>query len=155
FRVAFLRYTIADERRPRRAQSKQFVRIDWNVSGVLAAEVGVLGSVLQKIAGHPMVFARTRQVFDGFTPVAPMQLRSALAGRTDENDGKSHVIRHRDASCLAVARHAFDADAFRVDGLVGLHIVETARSAPCPCAQGAPVVGFSRLTLIDESDNAS
>ena len=37
-------------------KANQFVRIDRKVAGVLAAEVRFLGSVLQEVAGHPMIF---------------------------------------------------------------------------------------------------
>ena len=67
---------------------------------------------------------------------------------------KRVVERHRDERRLAVARHAFDADLLRVDGLVGLEIVEAARRAPRPRAQRAPVVRLARLALVDEADDA-
>ena len=83
-----------------------------------------------------------------------MQLGAAFAGRADEHDREALVERHRDERRLAVARHAFDADALRIDGLVGLEVVERARRAPGPRAQRAPVVGLARLAFVDESDDA-
>ena len=44
---------------------------------------------------------------------------------------------------------------FASTDLVGLEIVETARRAPRPRAQRAPVVGLAGLALVDEADDAA
>ncbi len=55
---------------------------------------------------------------------------------------------------LAVARMAFDADLFGIDGFVGLEVIERAARAPGPGAKGAPIVGLARLALVHEADDA-
>src|SRR5262245_56773457 len=57
-RVALFRDAVADEGQPRRAQRDQFVRIDWNVPGRLAAERRLRRAVLEEVPGHPVVLAR-------------------------------------------------------------------------------------------------
>ena len=49
---------------------------------------------------------------------------------------------------------AFDADVLGVHGLVGFEIIHGAVGAPRPGAQRAPIVGFARLALVDQTDNA-
>ena len=120
----------------------------------LLPKVAFDGAVLQEVAGHPVVLAGAGEVLDRFAPVAAMQLGAAFAGRSDQHDREARVERHRDERGLAVARDAFDADLLRVDRLVGLEIVETARRAPGPGAQRAPVVRLARLALVDQADDA-
>ena len=138
-----LGHAVADERQPRRAERDQLVRVDRNVAGVLAAERGLRRAVLQEVAGHPVVLAGAGEVLDGFAEIAAMQLGAALAGGADQHHREALVERHRHERRLAVARHAFDADLLRVDGLVGFEVVEAARGAPRPGAQRAPVVGLA------------
>src|SRR6478609_1766741 len=83
-----------------------------------------------------------------------MQLRAAFAGRADEDDRESLVVGHRDERRFAEARDAFDSDLLRVYGLVGLEVVEAARSAPRPGAQRSPVIRMPKLPLVDEADDA-
>ena len=128
--------------------------IHRNVAGVLAAEIGLRGAVLQEVAGHPVVLARAGEVLDRFTPVAAVQLGAAFAGRTDEDHGESGVEGHGHQGGLAVARNTFDADMLGIHGLVGFEIIQAARGAPGPGAQGAPVVGFAGLALVHQTDDA-
>ena len=111
-------------------------------------------AVLEEVAGHPVVLAGAGEVLDRLAEVAAVQLRAALAGRADEHHGEPLVERHRDQRRLAVTRHAVDADALRVDGRIGLEVVERAGRAPGPGAQRAPVFGLAPLTLVDEADDA-
>src|SRR5205085_12255388 len=70
FRVTSLWHAVADERQTRRAKGDKFVRVDGKIAGVLAAKYRFRGAVLQEIACHPVIFARARKVFDGFTKIA-------------------------------------------------------------------------------------
>ena len=65
-RVALLRDAVADERRPRRAERDQLVRVDRDVVRVLAPERPLCGAVLQEIAGHPVVLPGSGEVLDRF-----------------------------------------------------------------------------------------
>ena len=67
------RGTIADERRPRRAHCDQLVGVDRQVVRRERA------AVLQEVARHPVVFARTGQILDQLSEVAAVQLRATLA----------------------------------------------------------------------------
>ena len=50
FRVALLGHAVADERRTRRAQRDQLMRIDRQIAGVLASEARLGCAVLQEVA---------------------------------------------------------------------------------------------------------
>ena len=105
--------------------------------------------VLEVVAGHPVVLARAGDVLDQLAEVAAVQLRAAGAGRADEADGEALVVRHRDERGLAVARQPLDADPLRVDGLVGLEVVERAARAPGPgrsAPQSSSLRGWPLLT---------
>ena len=91
--VALLRDAVADERRARRAQRDQLVRVHRHVAGVLAAEGRLGGAVLQEVAGHPVVFAGAGQVLDRLAEVAAVQLGAAFAGRADEHHGEARSRR--------------------------------------------------------------
>ena len=152
--IAAFGNAVADERQPRRAEREQLVRVDGNVAGGLAAERGFLGAVLQEVARHPVILARAGEVLDRLAEVAAVQLGAAFARRSDQDHGKALVVGHRHQRGLAEARDALDPDLLRVDGLVGLEVVEAARRAPGPGAQRAPVVGPAALTLVDQADDA-
>jgi hypothetical protein len=93
------------------------------------------------------------KVFDSFSPIAAVQFGAAFAGRPDQHDGKARVERHGHEGRLAVARDTFDADMFGVHRFVGFKIVESARGAPGPGAQRAPVVRLAGLALVDQPDD--
>ena len=99
---------------------------------------GFGGAVFQEVAGHPVVFAAAGEIFHRFTPIAAMQFRAAFAGGAHQHQGEALIVRHGHQSRLAVARHTFDSDMFRIDGLVGLEIIEATARAPGPGAQGCP-----------------
>ena len=138
----------------RRAERDQFVRVHRQIAGGLAAERRLGSAVLQEVAGHPVIFAGAGQILDRFAPVAAMQLGAAFARRADQHHREARVERHRHQRGFAVARDAFDADLFRIHGLVGFQIIEAARSAPAPGAQRAPIVGLARLAFVDQTDDA-
>ena len=100
-----------------------------------------------------MIFARTGEVLDQLAEVAAVQLRPTLARGADEADGEARVIGHRDDRRLAVPRKPLDPDLLRVDGLVGLEVVQRAARAPGPGAEGAPIVGLARLPLVAQADD--
>ena len=147
-RVALFRHAVADEGQARRAQRDQFVRVDRQIAGGLAAERRFGGAVLQEVAGHPVILARAGEVLDRLAPIAAMQLGAAFAGRPDQHHREARIERHRHQRRLAVARNAFDADLLGVDGFLGFEIIEAARRAPCPRPQRAPVVRLARLSFI-------
>ncbi len=140
--------TDADEERPRCAQRNQFVRIDRQIAGVQRS------CVFDEIAGDPVVLAGTGHVLDLFAEIAPMQFGAALARRSDEANREALIVGHRDERSLAVPGQSFDADLFRVDGVVSLEVVECAAGAPRPRAQRAPVVHVARLSLVHQADDA-
>ena len=121
---------------------------------VLRAEAGLLGAVLQEVSRHPVILAGACEVLDRLAEVPAMQLGAAFARRADQDHGKALVVGHRDERGLAEPRHALDADLLRVHGLVGLEVVETARGAPGPGAQRAPIVRTPALALVDQADDA-
>ena len=112
------------------------------------------GAVLHEVSGHPVVLA-AGEALDGFAEVAAQQRGSAFARRADEHHGEALIEGHGDERGLAVARDAFDANMFCVDGRIGLEIVECAAGAPGPRAQCAPVFGLARLAFVDEADDAA
>ena len=132
----------------------QLVGIHRHVAGVLAAEGGFGGAVLQEVAGHPVVFAGAGQVLHGFAEIAAVQFGAAFAGGADEHDGEARVEGHGHQRGLAVARNALDADLLGVHGFVGFQIIQAARRAPGPGAQRAPVVRLARLAFVDQADDA-
>ena len=153
--IALLRDAVADEGQARRAQGDEFVRVDGQVAGVLAAK-GTFGStILEKVAGHPVVFAGAGEVFDSFAKIAAMEFGAAFAGRADEHKSKARVEGHGDKCSFAITRNAFDADVFCVDSFIGFQIIQSARGAPGPGSQGAPVVRLAGLALVDETDDAA
>ena len=101
-----------------------------------------------------MIFAGAGQVLDSFAPVASMKLGSALTGGTDQDHRETRIECHRHQGGFAITRDTFDADLFRIHGLVGFEIVEAARSAPSPGPQRAPVVRLTGLALVDQADDA-
>src|SRR6516164_4715385 len=153
-RIAFLGHTITDECRAGRAQSNQLVGINRDVAGVLAAEVGIVGTVLEKVAGHPVILSRTGQIFDCFSPVAAMQLGTSFTRGTNKDYSESGVVCHCHQRGFTVSRYAFDPYSFGIDRLVRLQVIQSARGSPRPCAKRTPIVRLPRLAFIDESDNA-
>ena len=101
-----------------------------------------------------MIFAGGGDVFELFAEVAASELGAAFAGGADVGDGEARVVGHGDEGGLAVARVAFDADLFGVDGVVGFEVVEGAAGAPGPGAEDAPVVELAWLAFVDEADDA-
>ena len=63
-------------------------------------------------------------------------------------------FRERDDGRLAPARVAFEADLFRVHGLVGLEIIQQLARAPGPRAQRTPIVHLARLTFVTQTNDA-
>ena len=63
----------ADEHGTRSAQRDQLMRIHGQVVGRQRARI------LQKVAGHPMIFACSRKVLNQLTKIATVELRTALA----------------------------------------------------------------------------
>ena len=122
--------------------------------GVLAAERRFGGAVLHEVAGHPVVLA-AGEALHGLAEVAAQQRGSAFAGRADQHHGEALIEGHGDERGLAVARDAFDADMLRVDGGIGLEIIEAAARAPGPGAQRAPVFRLARLAFVDQADDAA
>src|SRR5205823_6789689 len=100
--------------------------------------------VLQEIPCHPVILAGTGNIPNLLAEVAPVQLRTALARRTDVPDRESRIVSHRDQRSLPVTRVSFDAHAFRINGFVALEVIERPARTPCPRAQRAPVVQLSR-----------
>ncbi len=59
-------------------------------------------------------------------------------------------------SCgLAVARNTLNANVLRIDCRVGFEVVEPATRTPGPRAQGSPVFGLARLSLVYQPDDAA
>ena len=110
--------------------------------------------VFQEVAGHPVVFAGAREILDGLAEVAPVQFRAALAGGTDEHHLEALIKCHRDERGLAIARHALDADPRGIDRGIVFEVVESARGAPAPGAERAPIIGLARLAFVREADDA-
>ncbi len=134
--------------RPRRAQGDQLVGVHRQVARRQRA------AVLEEVAGHPMIFARSGEVLDQLAEIAAVQLRPALARGADEADREALVVGHRDERRLAVARQPLDPDLLGVDGLVGLEVVQGAARAPGPGAQRAPIVGLARLPFVAQADDS-
>src|SRR5262245_48230192 len=84
-----------------------------------------------------------------------MQFHAAGARRANKCDGESLVVCHRDRSRLAVSRKTFDPNLLRVDGLVGLEVIESAARAPGPRAKCAPVVDLAWLALVAKADDSA
>src|SRR5262249_585106 len=78
-----LRGASTNEYRTRRTQRDQLVRIHRQVFIVERTVV------LQKISGEPMILARPCEIPDLFSEMPPVQLRPALARRTDVRNGKA------------------------------------------------------------------
>ena len=49
---------------------------------------------------------------------------------------------------------ALEADPLGIHGFVALKIIQRTARAPGPRAQYAPIIGLTRLTLVDQTDNA-
>src|ERR1043166_324836 len=101
-----------------------------------------------------MVFARAGEVLDGFAKITAMQLRAAFAGGTDQRDGEARFESERGQRGFAVTRHALDANFLRVHGGIGFEIIQSARCAPGPRAQRAPVIRLAWLAFVDEADDS-
>ena len=72
--------SITDESGARSTKRDQLMRVDRDIAGVLAAKRCIGGPVLQEVSSHPVILAGSRQIFDGFSEIAPMQLGAAFAG---------------------------------------------------------------------------
>ena len=94
-RVALLRDAVADEGEARCAEGDEFIRIDGDVAGSLAAEGCVGGSVLDEVAGHPVILA-SGEALNGFAEVTSQQRGSAFARRADEDHGETLIEGHGD-----------------------------------------------------------
>src|SRR5262249_33600216 len=115
---------------------------------------GLFGAVLQEVARHPVILAGAGEALDRLAPVASMELGSALARRPDEDGRESLIVGHRHERGLAETRDAFDPNLLRINRLICLEVVETPRRTPRPGAQRSPVIGMSRLSFVDEADDA-
>src|SRR6185437_14126464 len=144
-------HTVADEGETRSAESDELVGVDGNLAGVA---IGFGGTVLHKVSGHPVVLAGG-EAFDGLAEVAAKQRGTAFARGANKRHGEALIESHGDQRGLAVARDAFDANVLRIDGRVGFEIVERAAGSPGPRTQSSPVIGFARLALVDEADDAA
>src|SRR6185437_6470551 len=100
--VALFGNAVADEGGAGGAEGDQLVGVDGKVAGVLAAEGGVAGAVLEEVAGHPVILAAAGEVLDGFAPVAAVEFGAAFAGGADEDDGEALVEGHGDERGFAV-----------------------------------------------------
>ena len=154
FGVTPFGHAVADESGARGAQGEKLVRIDRNIASGLSAERRLFGAVLHEVAGHPVVLARPGEAFNRFAEIAAMQLGPAFAGRTNQDDRKALVVRHRHQRGLAEPRHAFDPDLLRIDSLVGLQVVEPTRGTPRPGPKRAPIVRAAPLAFVDQPDDA-
>src|SRR5580658_1225134 len=106
---------------------RQVVRSEWT-------------SILEEVAGHPMIFSRRGEVFYLLAELAAQDLGAAFTRGTDEGDGQAGLIGHGDECGFAIARQAFYANLFRVDRPIRFKIVQRTACAPSPRAQGAPVI---------------
>jgi hypothetical protein len=138
----------ADEQRTRRSERDQLVSVDGQV--VPGQRVG---GVLQEVSRHPVVGAVAGEVLDDLAVVAPHERGAAFPRAADEADGDALVERHGDQRRLAVARHALQRDAGRVDGPGRREVVDRAGGAPAPGPEHAPVVEIARLALRREPDD--
>src|SRR5262249_32822649 len=82
------------------------------------------------------------------------QFGAAFAGRADERHREARIEGHGDQSGLAVARDAFDANVLRIHSFVRLQIIESARGAPRPRTQRAPVIGLASLPFVGQSNDS-
>ena len=101
-----------------------------------------------------MVFAPAGDIGEQFAEVAPVEARAAKARGGDVGDGEAGVVGHGDEGLLAVARDALQPDLLGVHGGISLQVVEEAARAPGDRAEGAPVVRFTGLALVQQGDNA-
>lgn len=76
-----------------------------------------------------MIFSRAGEAFYRFAEMTAMQLRSALAGRTDECHCKTRLKCQRDQCGFTKTRNAFDADVFGVNGQIRFEIIKPTREA--------------------------
>src|SRR5690348_14965504 len=116
------------------------MRVNGQVAGVFAAKRGFGSAVLQEISCHPVIFSRAGKIFDGFAKITAVEFGAAFAGGADEHKSEARVEGHGYERGLAVAGNAFNPDALGVHGLIGFEIIETARCAPAPRTQSAPIV---------------
>ena len=126
-----------------------------NVAGVLAAEFGFRRSVLQKVAGHPVVLARTGQILDGLSKVSPMELGSPFSRGRDQSRRKSLIKRHRDEGGLAITGNPFDADSPGIDRRFRFQVIERPRGTPRPGSERSPIVRFAGLAEVRQPDDST
>ena len=136
-----------DEKRTRRHQRDQQVRIDGQVVGRQRT------GVFEKIAGEPVIFGGRSQIFHLLAEDAAEQLGTTSSGRADQADRKPLIVGHGHERRLAKTRKPHDAHAPGVDGGVGLEVIQRPAGTPGPGAQHAPVVGTARPTPIREPDD--
>src|SRR5262249_40374334 len=111
--------------------------------------------VLQKTARHPVILVQRGDVLDELSVLAPVQLRAALAGRADIPCQEALVIGHRDERRLAGARMALNGHGLRVNGRIGLEVIEHLAHAAAPRRKHTPFVELPGLTFVDEPYDAN
>ena len=97
-------------------------------------------AVLQEVAGHPVILAGPCEILHFLSEIASVRFGATFPGGTHQHNSKASIERHGHERSLSITRDAFDANVLRVHAFVRLQIVETARSAPCPRPQRAPVL---------------
>src|SRR5207302_9359251 len=132
----------------------QLIGINGQVTSVLAPKRSFSRAILQEVAGHPVVAPRAREVFNLLAEITSVRFGAAFSGGTDQHDRKARIKRHGHECSLAKTRHSFNAGTLCVYGFIGFEIVETTRGTPSPRPQRTPIVGFARLALVGQTDDA-
>src|SRR5262249_28069321 len=100
--------------------------------------------------------AAARHVLQQLAKDVAVELGAASPRGGDEPRRDTCVKSRGDERCLAVARHAGNADFLRIDARnqICLEIVNEATASPAPGAHRAPVFGMARLALVGQANNA-
>ena len=100
-----------------------------------------------------MIPAGPREILHLFSEIASMWFDATFPGGAHQHGSKASIEGHGHERGLSITRHAFDANALRINALVRLQIVKTARGTPAPRPQRTPVLRLSSLTLICKAND--
>ena len=100
-----------------------------------------------------MIFAGPRKILDLFSKIASVWFNATFPGGAHQHGSKPSIERHGNERSLAITRNTFDTNALRINALVRLQIIKTARGAPAPRPQRTPILRLSSLALICKSND--
>src|SRR5678816_4221177 len=89
-----------------------------------------MAAVLEVVAGHPVIFVGSKDVFDELPVFPAMQFCSARTRRTHIRNGETLIKRHRNDRGFPVSGMTLKPDLLCIDGLIRFEVVQRTARAP-------------------------